>query len=556
MKKTYTILAAIIATLFTAIPALAAYSIDIDITESQGNSYQMLPVAVDMDIEYLADHGFISKDGTDVRVKDSTGRELPFMLTEDRLLVASPVGANRVTRAYLTTGNTPLDSFSVITGNGGNVTIADNAILELGNHFEVEFEGWVPSSGTLINKGDVFAVSSGSGYLNVSLTALKYEVTSSPSYYDMYGGRRHGERINNVPQGYIHNVSFLLKRFNSPTGTAYVRVRKVSDDSIVGTLGSIDVSTISTSATWYSFNEQVYNPTTQDLRICFEFNGGSVTDFIRVYYAGSDVVPNAVRTYYESGSWTDSSSHDQTAIMYCGIVTLSTAVEEKENKIKITCDGSSSKLYLNGVEKDSDIAVSVFDGSDNWVISMPYFNYYKHTTSGVLRITYRPDDIIQGTTLPNKLNPGTYDGTITWGTNPNGINIETSRLAPIETYEFIDTEAGGEDIIAPEPARLISGVDLDRLERNPFHPLVKAISDASRGRLPADLVWILGAWFLTIAAFIGCFILMREHILIAGLVGEGVAILFYTMGIFDYWVLIIFGLGIIAGIVQERMPTW
>jgi len=556
MKKTCIVLALVLAALLMATPALAAYSINIDITESLGNSYQMLPVAVDMDIEYLADHGFISKNGTDVRIKGSTGQELPFMLAEDRLLVASPIGANRVTRAYLTTGNTPLESFSVVTGNGGNITIADNAALELGDNFEIEFEGWVPSSGTLISKGDPI-VSSGSGYLNVFLPGSKcYEATSGSVFWPVYGGRRHGERINGVPQGYISKASFRLKRYGSPTGTAYVRVRKVSDDSIVGTLGSIDVSTISTTSQWYLFSELVYNPTTQDLRICFEFAGGDSNNYISVGATDSNVVPNAVRTEYSGTSWFDYASTDVRAIIYCGNVTLSTAVEEKENKIKITCDGSSSKLYLNGVEKDSDVPASAPDTSHNWVISVTYFNYYKHTTSGVLRITYQPDDIIQGTTLPNKLNPGTYDGTITWGANPNGISVQTSRLTPTETYEFIDTEAGGEDIIAPEPARLISGVDLDRLERNPFYPLAKAISDASRGRLPIELVWILGAWFVTIAAFIGCFVLMREHILIAGLVGEGLAILFYTMGIFDYWVLIVFGLGIIAGIVQERMPTW
>jgi len=171
-----------------------------------------------------------------------------------------------------------------------------------------------------------------------------------------------------------------------------------------------------------------------------------------------------------------------------------------------------------------------------------------------LALWFQPNAMISGTALIDRA--GTQNGIITWGSNPAGISVVTSGLQIEETYHFEDVEGATPDIFAPETAELISGVDLERLENNPMYPLVESIVDISDGKLTASLVWILGAWFITIAAYIAVFILMREHILFAGLVGEGLSILFYVMGIFDYWVLIVFAFGIIAGIVQERMPTW
>jgi len=59
-----------------------------------------------------------------------------------------------------------------------------------------------------------------------------------------------------------------------------------------------------------------------------------------------------------------------------------------------------------------------------------------------------------------------------------------------------------------------------------------------------------------IAVGIVLVILVREHLVFAGTVCFGLAIMFYVMGIFDYWVLIIFGIFFGATLIHERMPTW
>jgi len=136
----------VLLSLLIVTPVLAAYYANIDVTEGSGTSYGMLPVLVSLPVDYLAEHEFIAVDGTDVRIRDSQDNDVPFMLAEDKMAFASNITANMMNRFKLTTGNTPLDSFPVIIGNGGYVTVADNVDMELGNAFDINLKGWIDTS--------------------------------------------------------------------------------------------------------------------------------------------------------------------------------------------------------------------------------------------------------------------------------------------------------------------------------------------------------------------------------------------------------------------------
>lgn len=551
--------------LLLSVPALAAYYISIDVTESNGTDYDMLAMNVSMDVDYLVAHQFITADGTDVRVKNSQGTELPFMLADDKLMFALPVTASKTTGLEMTNDNSVLSSFPVITGHSGYVTITDHANLELSNNFELEWDGYVDTtvSGDLISKTDAFDVSSdGAGHIDATIyKQADIEQTQQSTSMIIHGAggayTRAAERVNNVAAAYTIKVSYYLQKVGNPTGTAYVRVRQVSDDSIVGTIGTVDVSTLGTN--WYDFTGSIYNPIAQDLRFTFEYSGGDSSNYIVARYY-SDVLSNAVNSRYD-GSWSDYGTADTTIKIYYGpSASVTATVPSGEHTIKVAADGSTLKIYKDGVEEDSTTVIGTINNANNWVLgsdAIPYFNSYTHTTSDTLRITYEPDDIISGTTLPNEENPGTYDGTITWGSNPAGIAISTSGLKVEEEYYYTGGgTGGGGDIFEPEPAQLISGVDLDKLSHNPFAPLVNGIAEGSGGLLPAAIVWIGGAWFILIAAGTALIILMREHLVFAAAVSMGLAIAFYLMGIFDYWVLIVLGILLGASIVHERTPTW
>jgi len=568
-----------IISLVIAVPVLAAYYVDFDVTESNGTSYDMLPVVVTMDIDYLAEHGFISENGLDVRVKNSQGSNVPFMLAEDRVVFASGITGDMVSRFQLTTDNDLIDSFAVCTGDGGYVTISDHANLELGDDFEVEFEGYIDpfEVQTLVEKSEAFAIGTdGSGSI---FAEIPYYVFLQPGQWEA----EWQEGYSLVDEGSVSwDASDMIYAY------AYAHDSGSGADTSEETVVTVDTLSLTDYDTaycdWYgtmagteSYEDtkhafiistnQMASYTTYDARVLQEDGFVRTVDsldvsgldgdyYIRVHVrsTGSGGYPCTGRTYAYK-IW-----FDEGEILTAGGPSVSfNLAEAGEYNIKVWADGTDLKLDVGGVTKDTTPLGDAYvpDNSNDLVISnIPCFNSYEHTTSDTLRITYEPDSIIVGTTLPNEENPGTYYGTITWGSNPAGISVSTSGLSTEEEYYIEDIDSGARDIISPEPAQLISGVDLEKLESNPFHPLVEAIVSGSGGKLTESLVWIGGAWFIFIAALIGGFIGLKQNLVFTSAIGLGLSILFYVMGIFDYWVIIIFAFGAVAAVIHERMPTW
>ena len=114
------------------------------------------------------------------------------------------------------------------------------------------------------------------------------------------------------------NVTFNLLRIGSPTGTAYARVYSDTGGggTIRCTLGSIDVSTISTSATDYTFNspDTSYTVVNNDIFAIY-FNGGDASNKISFGMNQSDAgsFPDNPLGRYPSGSW---DFNDQSTMYY------------------------------------------------------------------------------------------------------------------------------------------------------------------------------------------------------------------------------------------------
>lgn len=92
-----------------------------------------------------------------------------------------------------------------------------------------------------------------------------------------------------VPDKTICRVGFYLAKAGSPTGSAYARIRRVVDDTIIETSPIVlDVATIGTSWDWYlfAFNSHV----NEEVRFLFEFAGGDASNYISVGYQSTDVL--------------------------------------------------------------------------------------------------------------------------------------------------------------------------------------------------------------------------------------------------------------------------
>jgi len=81
--------------------------------------------------------------------------------------------------------------------------------------------------------------------------------------------------------------------------------------------------------------------------------------------------------------------------------------------------------------------------------------------------------------------------------------------------------------------------------------------------LTERLAWLFFAWFWVIAAMIGVHLGFDhrpetpkpQHFILTTVTGLGLSILFYTMGIFAWPVILLMVFGLIAAVVWERQPV-
>jgi hypothetical protein len=145
MKKT--ILAVIInllIILLTVMPVLASadpYTYQLTMNELSGVAYTETPFIFPVSNSALVSGGYLSSSGLDAQMVD--GSSVPTMLTTTQTAFVDGISANGSKNVSYTTGNTPASSMPVIVGNGGSITIPENANLEPGSAFSITTTGYV-----------------------------------------------------------------------------------------------------------------------------------------------------------------------------------------------------------------------------------------------------------------------------------------------------------------------------------------------------------------------------------------------------------------------------
>ena len=143
--------------------------------------------------------------------------------------------------------------------------------------------------------------------------------TASDAAIPLYGGDifRAGQRVNSFPESTIWDVELKLSKYGAPTGTAYCCVRSVTGDTLLGTIGSINVATLTTTPAWKTFSTTpVYVSPAQNVRILIEYSGGNSGNFLLASDQSSNVTSFGYFTSYTSLGYTDFSSADMTFRVY------------------------------------------------------------------------------------------------------------------------------------------------------------------------------------------------------------------------------------------------
>jgi len=206
------------------------------------------------------------------------------------------------------------------------------------------------------------------------------------------------------------------------------------------------------------------------------------------------------------------------------------------------------------------------DNGNNWTWMqnnvMPYATDLLIAVDGTIHLEYEPADIIQGTTLPDISGASDNDGIITWGTNVDGVATSMGPLTSSSYQPPPGVTTGNwttpQDVMPTTGGESITG-GLGTLDSNVFYPVISALSYISgllpgKDPIPIPLMWVLIASIILVIA-VGVCVWKMPHQLITALVGLGLIVLFNRMGIYPWWVYLIYVPLAVSILYYERKPS-
>jgi hypothetical protein len=540
-KKLMYLLLVLVLMLLIVSPVLAASSVTITVTNT-GSARTMLPISVLMSNSELAAGNFITASGLDVQLSGG----IPCMLTDSRTLFASPIGASSTTPFYYTTGNTPATSMPIIVGNGGYVTISDNAVLEPGNNFSITTSGYVDTTagGTWsISKPGAVQTSidsTTSGKINASIPSYTNLITVGSAYSSYYSQPGWGQTFTATATGYITQIELN----NEAVSFSNIVVGLFSvTGGIGGTLSTLLGQSPATSysgSAWVAFplSAPVYVTSGTVYAIAVMSGSGGWTYDNTNPYANGQMVGVAGDDFFFK---IDTSPYVSVTGITTGVHTTTTSL----------AGGTLSLQVDSGVPSTIAFAGSVPDTANNWVFTPgAYTSYYKESVGGLEKLKYQPNTLISGTTLPDL--DGTQNGTIIFGNNPAGISTNLGAL--------LATSSSGVAIVTTGSPNLLPNVNVNAKITGgnegstfPLYPLFKSLLDAYNSARPGSTPIPMSYFWRLVAAIIaflfGTGVLIATRSMLYGAIAYGLGLLVPTLwlgGVFDWWVPIFYIIGAVV----------
>jgi hypothetical protein len=226
---------------------------------------------------------------------------------------------------------------------------------------------------------------------------------------------------------------------------------------------------------------------------------------------------------------------------------VSAAMASGSHVVKVTADGTTMKLWIDGVDSSSFTlnGATTADTVNNWTFMtsgfMPYANYIKITVGGVLVLHYQPTAIIATTVLPD-LAGAVQNGAFTFGTNPAGITVTLGALTVPSTVTggVSDNPDAAGDINQPTGfygENTLPGTAFDNL----------IVTLAGVANTPVNLAWW---WMYGLCLIVAFAFVYRafQHLWMAGFAGCVVTGAFVGLGsatttgdgVIPFWLIIIF----------------
>jgi hypothetical protein len=409
MKLIARLTLALIIMLLAALPAMAStltdatYNGTLRVTNSS-DAASSVAAAFPLNAQNLIDAGYVASDFSNIAITYG-GADMPFMpgYGENPWLTYVPSIAQNGILDYklYSGGSTPMGGKMAYFPGEAGMTVNDAEALELGDNFEIEISDLClnpDNNGYIIDKAGAITLRQVQGQLFAGINTTS---GNKNSYYNedinqyVYGGMRRGNYFDDITTASIITSGALyLYKTGSPTGTAYYRIYDAGDGSLLGTLGEIDVTTLTSSPAVKVFNtNSVYIPAGTNIYAVIEFNGGDVSNCINTSRHVSSSYGSYKPATYSGDTWSTGvgGTADCTRIVYISAVTsLLTTAPTDEHTLKLYADGVDFGIDVDGVNQAS-IAWSgnVTDNANNYTWfgddSVPYVRELKVTINSVLQ---------------------------------------------------------------------------------------------------------------------------------------------------------------------------
>lgn len=463
--KAFTI--GILLTLLVAIPVLGQTALNLftySVNSMTGANYTNIGLGITENNSGLTSQGYMNGTGLDLLVRDAGGTQLPSMVADNTTYFVAPTVTVNSPATYLATvyNTSQLASMNIITGYGGNVTVADAPNLEPRGNFTLSQTGYFLTSAgankTLWYKpGAINSNITGMGNITTTLILSANPtanisidgVGNTTNVTTLVGAVTQWQAVltNDGDTSYIANndsanredslftavnlsafrnftvsnivIHAVAKELNngylSPlTPLLYIGGVKYSGNATGGlTPGSyVDYSL---NATWTSNPNTGLSWTVSDIdaiQIGVGINKGDVETRVTQLYA--------VITFHGTQSITASG-------ISSGNHTVTTNFSSPTGNFSIIVDGVTNNSYaVNGT-------ATVADSVNDWLIftdnTTPYASNITISVNNTLQASYYPNTIILGTNLPNRAS-SSNNGTFNFGVNPANVNANLTAISP------------------------------------------------------------------------------------------------------------------------------
>lgn len=373
----------------------------------------------------LQAQGFINATANNTAIQSSSGADIAFMPGytpggNPWCLFVPSIGANSQVNDILYTKGVTGGKIAWFPDAAGG-TILDDATIEPSDNFSLELKGCINTSttGNLSTKGSDFTLTvSAPGVITAAVNSpvISRSQTAEDTDLSIYAGAivRAGQRIDGF-SGIINQVAIKMLKTGAPTGTIYIRIRRVSDDAILATMGTKDITTVTAAAVEYTFSDTNLNVVTAtDIRVLVEFGGGDTSNRLKIRYRNADVAAGEQGTTYVAG-YTDQ-AWDAYYKLYSPVSVSATGQTSGEKTLRVWADGADLHISIDGAEADNTTTVAVPGNADDWIIGsaltlyIESFDFYKGGNHNChIEWEYTAGDFIDSTGKGNDLTP-TYRG--------------------------------------------------------------------------------------------------------------------------------------------------